>query len=69
MSNRRPIILIGAARSGTKFLRDIIASDKSVKAVPFDANFVWRYGVEEESDDALSITGVTENKKNYIRLP
>ncbi|GGL29635.1 sulfotransferase [Phycicoccus endophyticus] len=40
----KPIILVGAARSGTKALRDALAMASGVDAVPYDVTYVWRYG-------------------------
>ena len=41
-----PIVLIGAARSGTKILRDALATALGVPQVPYDVGYVWRYGNE-----------------------
>ncbi len=43
----RRIVLIGAARSGTKILRDTLAAATGSGAVPFDIGFVWRIGHDE----------------------
>lgn len=40
----KPIIILGAARSGTKLLRGILASHPGLSAVPWDVNFIWKYG-------------------------
>jgi len=40
----RAVFLIGAARSGTKLVRDIIAEHHSVDKVPYDINYIWRLG-------------------------
>jgi len=47
----RPIILIGAARSGTKALRDALALASGVPAVPYDMTYVWRFGNDRASHD------------------
>lgn len=52
--DKRRIILIGAARSGTKLIRDSLAEAANVGCVPYDVNFVWRYGNEHLPDDAFS---------------
>lgn len=62
-----PIILIGAARSGTKFLRDILAAPQSVKCVPYDVNYVWRHGSENLPHDALAADSLTDERIQYIR--
>lgn len=67
MTDPRPIILIGAARSGTKFLRDILASGAGTAAVPYDVNYVWRYGAEKAEDDVLDPRALTQERKAFIR--
>lgn len=67
MTENSPIILIGAARSGTKFLRDVLASAEGVKCVPYDVNYVWRYGSENIPHDALHAGSLTDEKIRYIR--
>lgn len=48
------VFLIGAARSGTKLLRDVLAEHPKVGAVPFDINYLWRVGQESAPDDVLN---------------
>jgi len=47
------LFLIGAARSGTKFLRDTLGVSEGFAAIPFDINFVWRRGNEAFPHDEL----------------
>lgn len=62
-----PIIILGAARSGTKFLRSVLASGKGVAAVPYDVNYVWRYGAETAPDDRLDPANLTARQSDFIR--
>lgn len=62
-----PIILIGAARSGTKFLRDVLATAPGTAAVPYDVNYVWRYGVTDHPDDALNPAALTDRQRRFVR--
>jgi hypothetical protein len=62
-----PVIVIGAARSGTKFLRDILASGAGVAAVPYDVNYVWRFGAESALDDCLDPLQMTDRQRRFIR--
>jgi hypothetical protein len=62
-----PIILIGAARSGTKFLRDLIGAAPGFAAVPYDVNYVWRTGNEGLDHDELDPVGLTEARRGTIR--
>lgn len=47
------VIIIGNGRSGTKFLRDVIASSREVCRIPYDVSYVWRFGHEELDDDEI----------------
>ena len=61
-----PIILIGAARSGTKFLRDLLKTSERVKAVPYDVNYIWRYGQSDFPHDRLDPSSATPAIKKFI---
>ena len=61
-----PIIIIGAARSGTKFARSVIAASRDAKAVPYDVNYVWRYGQEWLDHDELPPQSMTPKIAAYI---
>lgn len=63
----KPVIVIGAARSGTKFLRDLIGSSAASCVVPFDVNYVWRYGNDDMPDDALPPERCTAEIAAHIR--
>ena len=62
----RPVILIGAARSGTKFLRDTLAAADDVCAVPYDINYVWRHGNEAYQSDVIPGDSCSESTRRYI---
>ncbi|TWT34016.1 Sulfotransferase domain protein [Posidoniimonas corsicana] len=62
-----PIVILGAARSGTRFLRSVIAASRAVGATPYDMNFVWRHGSESCPHDALPAAWVTERSASFIR--
>lgn len=67
LQTTQPIILIGAARSGTKFLRDVLAAQPGICAVPYDVNYVWRFGIARDMDDALDPAALTDAKRAFIR--
>ena len=67
LNGMQPIIIIGAGRSGTKFFRDTLLFSKETCAVPYDINYIWRYGNESCDHDELTVDMVTESSKNYIR--
>lgn len=50
-----PIFVIGAARSGTKLLRDLIAHHPDIDLVPYDVNYIWRLGNESLPHDELAV--------------
>jgi hypothetical protein len=59
MNAPQPLILIGAARSGTKLLRDLIAAHPAVDRVPYDVNYIWRLGNEDLPHDELPVERLT----------
>lgn len=67
MSAASPLILVSAARSGSKLLRDLLGASPECAVVPFDVNFVWRHGNEDYPDDALPPEAAGERVAQYIR--
>jgi hypothetical protein len=63
----RHIIIVGAARSGTKILRDVLAEATGVGCVPYDVGFVWRYGNEPVPHDVLDPATVTPRIQRFVR--
>lgn len=63
----KPVIIIGAARSGTKFTRALVAAGQTYSAVPYDVNYVWRHGNHGHPHDALSPEAVAPDIGQYIR--
>lgn len=62
------VIIIGAGRSGTNMLRDILCSFEGVETWPCDEiNYIWRYGNAKFPTDELKPEHATEKVKNYIR--
>lgn len=66
-NSSRPIIVIGAARSGTKFLRDLIGASAHCQVVPYDVNYIWRLKNEKLSHDALTAEDCTPAIAERIR--
>jgi hypothetical protein len=64
---RRPIIIIGAARSGTKMLRAAIASHPRIVAIPYDINYVWKIGNYNIPHDELNPMMLSGAAKTYIQ--
>ena len=67
MTDVGPIIVIGAARSGTKYLRDLLAASPAAKCVPYDVNYIWRYGSKQNESDELKRESLTDESIQYIR--
>ncbi|MBO6565787.1 MAG: sulfotransferase [Pseudomonadales bacterium] len=53
MSEPRFIFIIGAARSGTKFIRSLFVDVPDTGVVPYDVNYIWRYGNQLLDHDCL----------------
>jgi len=67
MTSFQPVIIIGAARSGTKLVRDLIALHPAVERVPYDVNYVWRLGNEIVPHDELSPEMLSPRLRQRIR--
>lgn len=63
----RHIVVIGAARSGTKIVRDSLAVATGAGAVPYDVGYVWRYGNESVPHDVLDPESATDRVRRFIR--
>jgi hypothetical protein len=61
-----PVIIIGAARSGTKFLRDVMAGHQNIAIVPYDVNYVWRSQIADDRSDELTSKDCTDKKAKAI---
>ena len=62
----QPIILLGAGRSGTKIVRDVLGTHSAIDQVPFDVNYIWRIGQKQDQDDLLLPNMLTEPNKRLI---
>lgn len=64
----QPIIIIGAARSGTNMLRDVITQLPGFGTWPCDEiNYIWRHGNPREVTDEFSPELATEKIQSFIR--
>ena len=63
----RPVFIIGAARSGTKYLRDLLVESPSTCVIPFDVNFLWRLGSESSTHDELLASDLTSTQQDRVR--
>lgn len=61
------VILIGAARSGTKIFRDMLAEHPDVDRVPYDVTYVWHIGNQDIDHDAIPTDRFTPEIAAEIR--
>ncbi len=66
-NNLSPVIILGAGRSGTKFLRDILGTSSEVYVIPYDVGYVWRYRNEKKPHDELTPDMLDSSIIRYIR--
>lgn len=68
MSSFNPVIIIGAARSGTNMLRDLLTQLPEFGTWNCDEiNAIWHYGNTSLDTDELDISLLNTNIKKYIR--
>ena len=64
----RPIVIMGAARSGTNALRDALTSLPNLETWPCDEiNGIWKYKSLSIGHDNLARTDISEDKIEFIR--
>lgn len=64
----KPVVIIGAPRSGTNMLRDMLVSLPSVGTWPCDEiNYIWRHGNIRYPSDEFVPEMATPNVQGYIR--
>ncbi len=64
----QPVIIIGAPRSGTNMLRDVLTSIDNVCTWPCDEiNYIWRHGNVNFHGDDIPVGLCTESTRKYIR--
>ena len=61
------VFLIGAARSGTKLLRTILSQSESIGAIPYDMNYIWKYGHYDIAHDEISDIVPKNDEIKFIR--
>ena len=65
---KNPIIIIGAPRSGTNMLRDVLSSIDGISTWPCDEiNYIWRHGNKRFASDELLPEHATPQVCKYIR--
>lgn len=66
--NYSPVIIVGAPRSGTNMLRDVLTSLSGVSTWPCDEiNYIWRHGNVRYPSDEFTADMATPDVQRYIR--
>ena len=63
----KPMIIVGAGRSGTKMLRSILTAHPDVECFPREINYIWRYGNTNADTDELKPEHARPEVIQYIR--
>ena len=64
----QPIVIIGAPRSGTNMLRDVLCQFQKVGTWPCDEiNYIWRHGNVGSETDEFSVDIARPKVKTFIR--
>lgn len=63
----RPVIIIGAARSGTKILRAALAASPELISFPYDINYIWKYDNYNIPHDELTKDDLTDEISKFIK--
>lgn len=61
----RPVIVVGAARSGTKLIRDALGAALDSGVVPYDIGYVWRCGNESSPHDCLPVSAIKPRTRRF----
>ncbi|RSL31857.1 sulfotransferase [Salibacterium salarium] len=68
MINYKPVVIIGAGRSGTNMLRDTLTQIAGVETWPCDEiNYIWRHHNVTHKTDEFTSDMATSKAKKYIR--
>ena len=67
-NNFQTVIIIGAPRSGTNMLRDVLCSIEGIDTWPCDEiNYIWRHGNIKFESDEFTREQANDYVKKYIR--
>src|SRR5690554_4725698 len=68
MLHYQPVVIIGAPRSGTNMLRDVLCQFDGVATWPCDEiNYIWRHGNVRYPSDEIPVELATAPIKSYIQ--
>ena len=63
----RPLIILGAPRSGTKLLRSLLGRSRNCTTIPYGINHVWRLGCSPDAPDRRLSSDGTAQRARQIR--
>jgi len=63
----RPLVILGAPRSGTKLLRDLLGKSTHCAVIPYGINHVWRVGLSHRASDHRPPSDGTPERTNQLR--
>ena len=68
MDSYKPIVIVGAPRSGTNMLRDVLCALDGVDTWPCDEiNYIWRHGNVKVATDEFTPSMASNDIRKYIR--
>lgn len=63
----RPLVILGAPRSGTKLLRTLLGQSPACAPIPYGLNHIWRLGLPPSSPDPRPASDATRKRTREIR--
>ena len=63
----RPLVILGAPRSGTKLLRNLLGQSPHCTVIPYGINHVWRVGLPQSASDQRPPGDGTADRARQIR--
>ncbi len=65
---RRDVVIIGAPRSGTNMLRDVLTRRHGVVTWPCDEiNAIWRHGSTDSLTDEIAVERATDEQRQFVQ--
>lgn len=65
---KQNFIIIGAPRSGTNMLRDVLTSFEGISTWPCDEiNYIWRHGNVRHPSDEIPVCNASFSVKSYVQ--
>ena len=65
-NQKKIIIILSAARSGSKLFRDVLAQHPGLSSIPYDINYVWKYGNYNQHDE-LTVNNLNRGNSRFIK--